>query len=53
MFDDVAARYDLVNDVLSLGQDRIWRKAVARAVAGTRRRGTPAPRNAGLTDGPG
>ena len=27
--------------------------AVARAVAATRRRGTPAPRNAGLTDGPG
>jgi demethylmenaquinone methyltransferase/2-methoxy-6-polyprenyl-1,4-benzoquinol methylase len=32
MFDDVAPRYDLVNDVLSLGQDRSWRKVVARAV---------------------
>lgn len=33
MFDTVAARYDLLNDVLSLGQDRLWRKVVAR-VAG-------------------
>ncbi len=32
MFDEVAERYDLTNDVLSLGQDRIWRKEVARAV---------------------
>jgi demethylmenaquinone methyltransferase/2-methoxy-6-polyprenyl-1,4-benzoquinol methylase len=32
MFDDVAPRYDLVNDVLSLGRDRSWRKVVARAV---------------------
>ncbi len=36
MFDDVAPRYDLVNDVLSLGQDRIWRKVVARAVDATK-----------------
>ncbi|MFJ4920117.1 demethylmenaquinone methyltransferase [Streptomyces sp. NPDC088725] len=32
MFDDVAARYDLTNDVLSLGQTRLWRKEVAKAV---------------------
>ncbi|MDT0320949.1 demethylmenaquinone methyltransferase [Streptomyces millisiae] len=33
MFDAVAERYDLTNDVLALGQNRRWRKAVARAVA--------------------
>ncbi len=32
MFDDVARRYDLTNDVLSLGQDRRWRHQVTRAV---------------------
>jgi demethylmenaquinone methyltransferase/2-methoxy-6-polyprenyl-1,4-benzoquinol methylase len=32
MFDKVADRYDLLNDALSLGQDRYWRKVVARAV---------------------
>ncbi|CAL9525624.1 demethylmenaquinone methyltransferase [Streptomyces sp. enrichment culture] len=32
MFDDVAERYDLTNDVLSLGQARGWRKEVAKAV---------------------
>ena len=33
MFDAVAGRYDLLNDVLSAGQVRLWRRAVARAVA--------------------
>jgi demethylmenaquinone methyltransferase / 2-methoxy-6-polyprenyl-1,4-benzoquinol methylase len=33
MFDDVAERYDVTNDVLSLGQDRRWRKAVLAATA--------------------
>src|SRR6266567_5119348 len=33
MFDAVAERYDLLNDVLSLGQDRFWRRFVAATVA--------------------
>lgn len=33
MFDDVAARYDLTNDVLTMGLDRRWRRQVVRAVA--------------------
>ena len=32
MFDEVAPRYDLTNAVLSLGQDRGWRKAVTAAL---------------------
>jgi demethylmenaquinone methyltransferase / 2-methoxy-6-polyprenyl-1,4-benzoquinol methylase len=32
MFDGVANRYDLTNDVLSLGLDRRWRRAVVSAV---------------------
>jgi demethylmenaquinone methyltransferase/2-methoxy-6-polyprenyl-1,4-benzoquinol methylase len=32
MFDGVADRYDFTNDVLSLGQARLWRRAVAAAV---------------------
>ncbi len=33
MFDAVARRYDLTNDVLSLGQDRRWRHEVIESVA--------------------
>lgn len=33
MFDGVAARYDLTNDVLSMGLDRLWRRATVAAVA--------------------
>jgi demethylmenaquinone methyltransferase/2-methoxy-6-polyprenyl-1,4-benzoquinol methylase len=33
MFDAVAKRYDVTNDVLSLGQDRRWRNDVIDAVA--------------------
>lgn len=32
MFDDVAPRYDLTNDVISMGQDRLWRHATRAAV---------------------
>ena len=33
MFDAVAERYDLLNDILSFGQCRHWRSVVARLVA--------------------
>jgi demethylmenaquinone methyltransferase/2-methoxy-6-polyprenyl-1,4-benzoquinol methylase len=33
MFDGVAEKYDLTNDVLSVGQDRRWRKRVVDLVA--------------------
>ena len=33
MFDAVASRYDVTNDVLSLGQDRLWRRATVEACA--------------------
>lgn len=32
MFDDVARRYDITNDILSMGQDRRWRRVVLDAV---------------------
>jgi demethylmenaquinone methyltransferase/2-methoxy-6-polyprenyl-1,4-benzoquinol methylase len=32
MFDTVAKRYDVLNDVLALGQTRIWRRAVVNAI---------------------
>jgi demethylmenaquinone methyltransferase/2-methoxy-6-polyprenyl-1,4-benzoquinol methylase len=35
MFDAVAERYDLLNDLLSAGQVRLWRRAVTR-IAGAR-----------------
>ena len=35
MFDDVARKYDVTNDVLSLGQDRRWRRAVVSACEAT------------------
>lgn len=33
MFDGVAKRYDLVNDILSLGQTKRWRKKVTKIIA--------------------
>ena len=33
MFDGVADRYDVANEVLALGQTRVWRKALVNAVA--------------------
>src|SRR5262245_51050575 len=38
MFDDVSARYDLLNRIMSLGQDRAWRAAMWRAVPEDARR---------------
>ena len=33
MFDQVAETYDVTNDLLSFGQDRAWRRVVAKAVS--------------------
>jgi demethylmenaquinone methyltransferase / 2-methoxy-6-polyprenyl-1,4-benzoquinol methylase len=33
MFDDIVERYDLLNDLISFGLARSWRRAAARAVA--------------------
>lgn len=33
MFDEVSPKYDLLNDVLSVGNSRLWRIATTRAVA--------------------
>jgi demethylmenaquinone methyltransferase/2-methoxy-6-polyprenyl-1,4-benzoquinol methylase len=35
MFDAVAGRYDLMNDILSAGQVRLWRRAVTRILDAT------------------
>lgn len=35
MFDGLVERYDLLNDVLSLGLDRLWRRATASALTVT------------------
>jgi demethylmenaquinone methyltransferase / 2-methoxy-6-polyprenyl-1,4-benzoquinol methylase len=35
MFDAVAGRYDLMNDILSAGQVRLWRRAVTRILGAT------------------
>lgn len=32
MFDEVSPRYDLINDVLTFGNDRLWRIATTRAL---------------------
>ncbi|MCL2315646.1 MAG: ubiquinone/menaquinone biosynthesis methyltransferase, partial [Actinomycetia bacterium] len=32
MFNDIAERYDLLNTVLSAGQDQLWRRAVVNAL---------------------
>ena len=42
LFDQIAPRYDLLNDLLSLGLHRVWkRQAVAAGVIPQRARSTP------------
>ena len=36
MFDGVAKRYDVVNDLLSLGRTKAWRRAATKIIAPTR-----------------
>src|SRR2546428_12481101 len=48
MFDAIAGRYDLLNDILSAGQVRLWRRAVAR-ITGAR----PGGRGVDLAAGTG
>src|ERR1700745_984118 len=48
MFDAIAGRYDLLNDILSGGQVRLWRRAVAR-ITGAR----PGERGLDLAAGTG
>ena len=33
MFDDVGAKYDITNAILSLGQDRMWRRRTRERLA--------------------
>ncbi len=33
MFDEVSPRYDLINDVLTVGNDRLWRMATTKAIS--------------------
>jgi|GEM_PF-3921335 len=44
MFDAVARRYDLTNDVMSLWQVRMWRAVTRASAGGKEARGRPARR---------
>ena len=32
MFDDISSKYDLLNDILSLGMHRLWKKRFVQSV---------------------